>query len=299
MFKRIVLTVSALAIVAVILAETLASWVKNPYGLEAERLGPKGNESLPPILTKANAKNYILYPKYEENVYVIHLALPNHYVHNTNITDRIVKSYSASASMYYPGLNGKFHSDNANLAKCSGYCGGYIRAFIQTNQNSAHALSSRVLERISHDRQQGSSLYKFEDLTPEFGIDEHFQIRYPVIEAKSKGGKASSEEYLIARDRNGEVKYLFECTPYTPSPACRVTFNLSSRPELVVDITFGRHLMAEWQKVIQSVNEKIASWGPVRIELINKQNNNTSRLTGCTETSLGAVRCGASLKPAG
>lgn len=269
MFKRIVLAIVAL-VVAVVLTAIAANWTRNPYGLEPERLGPKLNETLPSIVAVSNAKNYLLYPKHDENSHVIHLALPNHYIHESNTTDRILKSYSVSASMYYPDLNGKFHPDNANLPNCNGYCGGYVRAFIKPTESNAHTMNSRVLERIAHDRQQDSPLYKFEKLDPEFGIDEHFQIRYPVIEAKSNGEKSSTKEYLIKRDENGAVEYLFECAPYTPSPACGIKFNLPSRPELVVDIRFGRHLMAEWKKLIGSSNAKIASWGPARIETVRK-----------------------------
>lgn len=271
MIKKTLLTLGVLVILGVALITVLGKWAKNPYGLEPERLGSKGNETLPPIVTVRNAANYLLYPAHAENVYVIHLALPNHYIHESNTTDRILKSYSVSASMYYPGLNGKFHPDNANLPNCNGYCGGYIRAFIEPSQNTAHVMNARRLERIKHDRlQDNRSLLKFEDLDPEFGIGEHFQIRYPAIEAKSKGAKGSTEEYLIKRDVNGEVEYMFECLPYVPSPACGVKFNLSSRPELVVDIRFGRDLMPDWQNIIHSVDAKIASWGPTRIETSKK-----------------------------
>lgn len=270
MIKKTLLTLCALVILGVALISVLGKWAKNPYGLEPERLGPKGDETLPPIVAARNAKNYLLYPAHAENTYVIHLALPNHYIHDSNTTDRILKSYSVSASMYYPELNGKFHPDNANLPNCNGYCGGYVRAFIEPNQNTAHAINARMLERIEHDRQQNSPLRKFEDLDPEFGIGEHFQIRYPAIEAKSKGEKGSTKEYLIKRDGNGEVEYMFECSPYAPSPACGVKFNLSSRPELVVDIRFGRDLMPNWQNIIHSVEAKITSWGPTRIETAQK-----------------------------
>lgn len=270
MIKKTLLTLGALIILAVALIAVLGNWAKNPYGLEPERLGPKGDEALPQIVVVPDAKNYLLYPKHDENVYVIHLALPNHYIHKSNTTDRILKSYSVSASMYYPELNGKFHPNNANLTNCNGYCGGYVRAFIEPNQNNAHVMNARVLERIAYDKQKGSPLKKFEDLGSEFGIGEHFQIRYPVIEAKPKGGKGSTEEYLIKRDENDKVEYIFECAPYRPSPACSVKFNLSSRPELLVDIRFSRDLMKDWHNIIQSVDAKIASWRPVRIESVRK-----------------------------
>ena len=270
MIKKILLTLGALVTLGVAVITVLGNLAKNPYGLEPERLGPKGDETIPPIVAVRNAKNYLLYPAHAENIYVIHLPLPNHYIHESNTTGRILKSYSVSASMYYPELNGKFYPDNANLPNCNGYCGGYVRVFIEPNQNTAHVMNEHVLERIKHDRQQDSPLLKFEGLDPEFGIGEHFRIRYPAIEAKSKGAKGSAKEYLIKRDGNGEVEYMFECSPYVPSPACGVKFNLSSRPELVVDIRFGRHLMSNWQNIIQSVDAKIASWRPTRIEIAKK-----------------------------
>ncbi|MBI5449837.1 MAG: hypothetical protein HY940_00615 [Gammaproteobacteria bacterium] len=268
MFKKTLLALGVLIVLGVALTAAFANWARNPYGLEPERLGPKGDEALPPIAAVPNAKNYLLYPKYDVNAYVIHFALPNEYIHESNTTSRILKSYSISASMYYPELNGKFHPDNANLPSCDGWCGGYVRAFIEPSQNDAHTINSRMLERIARDRLQDSPLYQFEDLDPMFGIDEHFQIRYPVIEEKWKGDKSSTDEYFIKMDRNGGVEYLFECKPYTPSPGCGVKFNLSSRPELVVDIMFGRHLMTDWEKIISSVNKKIASWGPVKITTV-------------------------------
>lgn len=247
-------------------------WTRNPYGLEEERLGPKGDEALPPILAISNAKNYILYPypQQNHNAYVIHLALPNDYIHSSNYTDRILKSYGVSASMYFPGLNGKFHPDNANLPNCNGYCGGYIRASIERKQSDVHAMNMRQMAEIAEKKLKGKPYYESEDLAPEFGIDEHFQIRRPVLDARSKDDNHLTEEYLIKRNRNGKLEYLFECSPYAPSPNCEVSFNLSSMPELMVNIIFGRHLMPEWQTIIQSVNSKIASWGPVRIETVRK-----------------------------
>lgn len=270
MIKKTLLTLGALIFLGVVLITVLGKWAKNPYGLEPERLGPKGDEILPPIVAVLNAQNYLLYPAHAENTYVIHLALPNHYIHESNTTDRILKSYSVSASMYYPELNGKFHPDNANQSNCNGYCGGYVRAFIEPKQNTVLAMNARTLERIEQERKQDSPLLKFEDMEPEFGIGEHFQIRYPAIEAKSKGAKGSTKEYLIKRNGNGDVEYMFECSPYALSPACGVKFNLSSRPELVVDIRFSRDLMPDWKNIIHSVDMKIASWGVTRIEAAKK-----------------------------
>jgi hypothetical protein len=266
MIKKALLTLGTLAVLGVAVITVLGNWARNPYGLEPERLGPKGNETLPKIVAVQNAKNYLLYPAHADNAYVIHLPLPNHYIHESNTSGRILKSYSVSASMYYPELNGKFHPNNANLPNCNGYCGGYVRASIEPSQSTAHVMNVRMLERIEHDRQRDSPLLQFESLDPEFGIGEHFQVRYPAIEAKSKGAKWSTTEYLIKRDGNREVEYMFECSPYAPSPACGVKFNLSARPELVVDIRFGRDLMPNWQDIVQSVDAKIESWGPTRIE---------------------------------
>ncbi|WP_343801406.1 hypothetical protein [Marinobacterium maritimum] len=270
MFNKTAITLGALVIMALVLTKIVSNWMQNPYGLEPERLGPKGSETIPPVTALPNAKNYLLYPYYDDNAYVIHLALPNHYIHPSNTTERVLKSYGVSASMYYPGLNGKFHPENANLPNCNGYCAGYVRASIEPSRRSAHEKNRRILERIAHDRQQDSALYQFEDLDAEFGVDEHFQIRYPVIEAKSKGSMTSTQEYLISRDPSGDVQYLFECLPYTPSPACEVEFNLSTMPELVINIRFSRSLMTEWPKIVRAVNDKVASWKPVKIETVKE-----------------------------
>lgn len=231
-----------------------------------KELGPKGDEVLPSIAKTRRAKNYLLYPAYADNAYVIHVPLPNHYMHESNTTDPVSKSYSMSVSMYYPQLNGKFHPDNAKRPECDGYCGGYVRALIKPNPNTARASNARMLSRIAHRSEQDGQLSKAERLDPEFGIEEHFQIRNLSPDTNAKTTAASTKEYFIVRSKSGEAEYLFECAPRTPSPACRVKFNLSARPELVVDIRFSRDLMSEWKSIIRSVDAKIASWGPTRIE---------------------------------
>ena len=70
-------------------------------------------------------------------------------------------------------------------------------ALIEPSQNDAQTINARKLERINQNIQNNSSLYQFEDLPPEFGLDEHFQIRYPVIEKKSNGGIGSTKEYFV------------------------------------------------------------------------------------------------------
>lgn len=259
--------VATLLCTPIVLVSIIYSWIRNPYGLEKERLGPKSSNLSALVRAVPNAQNFLLHTYPDESEYVIHIALPNNYIHKSHETKRIIDSYSLSAYMYYPGLNGKFHPENKNLPKCNGYCGGYVSAYIKPSNESANTISSKKLERLYRDRKQGNPLMKFDDLSPEFGIEDHFQIRYPVSEEKSKGKKYSTEEYLIKRSNSGNVKYVFECSPYTPSPACSVKFNLTTRPELLVDIQFGRHLMAQWENVVNSTNEKIASWEPARIEV--------------------------------
>lgn len=258
----------AFILIATISVSIIASWIRNPYGLEEERIGPKKSNLSATVLAVPNAMNFLLHSYSTESEYVIHLALPNHYIHESHETTRIIDSYSLSAYMYYPGLNGKYHPENRNLPKCNGYCGGYVSAYIVPSNESASTISTKTLERVDRDRNQGNPFMKFEELSPEFGMADHFQIRYPVIEDKTEGNKSSTQEFIIKRSENGDIKYLFECSPYKPSPACSVKFNLSSRPELLVEITFGRHLMTQWESLINSTNEKIVSWGPTRIELV-------------------------------
>lgn len=267
MFKKLIISLGVLVFLIVALMVVFFTWAKNPYGLEPERLGPKGGEALPTISTIPNAKNYLLFSKYEQNNHAIHLALPNDYIHESNTTQRISKSYSAYVTMYYPNMNGKFHPDNKNLPKCNGWCGGYMRASIRPNERSARAMNAHKLELLIRERQENDPLRQFQDLDPEFGLTNHFQIRYPVIEKKSNGKKNSTKEFFIEYSNDGSVEYLFQCSPYVPSPSCSVKFNLSSMPELLVDIKFSRSLVTDWKNIIHLVDSKISSWRPVRVEL--------------------------------
>jgi len=60
---------------------------------------------------------------------------------------------------------------------------------------------------------------------------------------------------------------LFQCSPYVPSPSCSVKFNLSSMPELLVDITFSRSLMDDWKNIIRMADSRISSWKLKKIKL--------------------------------
>jgi len=270
MFKKILITLGILIIVLIAFFLVFINWTQNPYGLELERLSPKGSEKIPQISAIPNTKNYLLYSKHENNDYLIHLPLPNEYIRPSKVSTRITKTYAASVTMYYPELNGKFHPENANLTQCKGYCGGYLRVYIKPSENTAEAIITRTLDRVQNNRAQNNPLVQFEDLDSEFGLDDHFQIRYPAIEKKHNGKKNSTKEYFLKRKANGEVQHLIKCSPYMPSPGCNVRINLSARPELLVDIKFGRHLMEHWADIISSVNKKVASWEPVRIETIKE-----------------------------
>jgi len=269
MIKKIIISLGLLAIIIVILFGMFLNWAKNPYGLEAERIGPKGDEELPQILPVQNAKNYLLYSKYENNSSVIHFPLPNEYTHPSNTTNRISKTYAVPATVYYPEINGKFHPDNAGLPKCNGWCGGYMRIFVEPGK-TAKEINNRIFKRLQKERLENSELRVFEDLDSEFGLDEHFQIRFPVIEKKSDGKKYATDEYFIKRGSSGELINLIECSPYTPSPGCKVKFNLSSHPEILVSVTFGRHLMDEWENIIGATDKKITSWGLTKVSTLVK-----------------------------
>jgi len=131
-------------------------------------------------------------------------------------------------------------------------------------------MNNRRYERIKKERAQNSPLCQFEKLKGEFGIDEHIQLRFLIIEQKSNGKKHATDEFFIKRDRSGKIQYLFECSPYTLSPGCKVSFNISSQPELLVSVTFGRHLMANWENIIEATDKKISSWGITKVETIVK-----------------------------
>lgn len=262
--RKILLALSSLILLSIV----LLAWFKNPYGLEPERLAPKGDEVLPVINIELDSKNYLLYEDYDHNSYAIQLALPNHYIHESNSTRRISKSYGVSVRMYYPNMNGKFHPDNDNLPKCNGWCGGYTRASIEPVSEKAIEFNERMIQRLAKERKEQSHLRHYQDLGEEFDLGIHFQVRYPVLEKKSDGKMHSTKEYFIKRADDGSAKYLFQCSPYTPSPSCSVKFNLSTMPELLVDITFGRPLMNQWENVIRMVDDKISSWKLKKISLV-------------------------------
>jgi len=265
--RKILISLGSLAFLIVVLMVALFAWVKNPYDLESERLGPKGNEALPEVSIEPDSKNYLLYEGYDHNLYAIHLALPNHYIHESNVTKRISKSYGAYVTMYYPNMNGKYHPDNAHIPKCNGWCSGYMRASIKPASRKAIDINERKIERLAKERKEHSHLRHFQDLEQEFGLDNHFQIRYPAIEKKSKDKKNSTDEYFIKHADDGSAEYLFQCSPYVPSPSCSVKFNLSSMPELLVDITFSRSLMDDWKNIIRMADSRISSWKLKKIKL--------------------------------
>jgi len=136
MFKKIIIGFGALAVISTVLIGISLNWSKKPYGLEPERIGPKGAEGLPKIQPTQNAKNYLIYPNYEDYSFVFHLPLPNEYIHPSNISERIFRTYSAAATVYYPEINGKFHPNNADLPKCNGWCEGYMRIFIEPSKDA-------------------------------------------------------------------------------------------------------------------------------------------------------------------
>lgn len=103
--------------------------------------------------------------------------------------------------MYYPELNGKFHPDNAHLPKCNGWCGGHMRAVIKPDQQGANVINARRLERIQSDRLSDSPLRQYEDLESEFGLDDRFQIRYPVLENKRNGGNIQRKSTFLKETR--------------------------------------------------------------------------------------------------
>lgn len=271
MLRKILTSLVALVLVgAALIVITSYFWVQNPYGLEQERRAPKGEETLPLVTIVPNSKNHLLYKNYENNPYAIHLALPNHYIHESNYSKGISKSYGASVTIYYPNMNGKYHKENEQLTECNGYCNGYMRASIEPNSKSAIELNKRKILRHSEERKKDSHLRYYENLEQEFGLSTHFQIRYPVLEEKSKGKKNSTNEYFVKYDKDGSPKYFFECHPFTPSPACSVYFNLSSMPELLIKIRFSRSLMNDWENVILLVDDKISDWKLEKIILNNK-----------------------------
>lgn len=271
MLKILVRTIVALIVLAVGLLAVFIYWAQNPYGLEKERIAPKGDERLPAISPVQNSLNYLLFRAYEDNRYAVQLPVPNDYIHPSKTTSRLIKTYGASVTMYYPELNSVFHPSNVHLAGCGGHCGGRVGAYVVVKENGAKDWNERRVAQLLKDRTAKNPLAPFEDLQSEFGLSEHFQIRRPDIKTEVLDEKRRFQEYLIRRDANGAVEYMFECSPYSPSPGCTVEFNLSSRPELLVKLHFGRHLMDHWEDIIRAVDKKITSWHPVRVDVISRQ----------------------------
>lgn len=247
------------------------NWAKNPYGLEEARVKPKGEETFSNFVPEPNSKNILLLQHYEKNSFAIYLPVPNHYIHSSNYTSRVKKAYGYPVYMYYPGLNGKFHPSNKNLPKCKGYCNGYISTSMKASSISAVSQNKNKLERIKADREKQNSLHNYSDLRGIHGLNNRIEISYPMIENKNGGKKHQTKEYLYSLDDVGEVKYFFECRPYTPSPSCNTKFNHSAIPELIIDIRFAQDLMPEWRNIIQSIDMKISSWGPQKLEVLSNR----------------------------
>lgn len=84
--------------------------------------------------------------------------------------------------MYYPECIAHFIQRTSTC--CYGHCEDYIRVNVDVKENGASMQNKRRLELIRKDRASANPLRSFEDLDSEFGLDDHFQIRYPVIEGK-------------------------------------------------------------------------------------------------------------------
>lgn len=267
MIRKLAMFAGAAILLTLLLFSLGLSWLKNPLGLEAARLGPRGDEPLPPISPVAGAQNYLLFPSYENNSHVIHFPLPHEYVHSSNARSGFIHLYSASITLYHPEMRGKFHPDNLDLPQCNGYCGGYMRVFVRPGKTDTRLLGENEIRRIREPGASASPSHEIRDLPPEFGFDARFQVRNPVSERNSDGEKSSVREYHVMNDSEGNLAYLVRCAPFQPSPSCKVKFNHSGPVELSVDVTFGHHLLGHWREIIARVDETIASWRPRRIEI--------------------------------
>lgn len=270
MSKKFWTAIITFFVILLILFFLLARWARNPYGLEPERLGPARKKLAQAVTIEPNAKNYLLHKYLDDPGYVIHIALPNHYIHPSNTTQKILNTDGLFAIMYYPGMNGKFHSENKSLPECNGWCNGNVSASLEIDRRSAKTITLEKLERLSRDRSNKDRLLSFEDLEPIFDFDQRFQVRYPEAEKRSNGNKSSTDDYFIKKDANGIPEYLLACHPYVPSPSCSVIFNSSSRPELLVELTFSMDLLGEWKKVINAADKQISSWPTKKIETIKQ-----------------------------
>ena len=268
MSKKLWTAIISLFVILLTLFLLLSKWARNPYGLEPERLGPGRKKLSQAVTIEPNAKNYLLHEYLNDPGYVIHIALPNHYIHPSNTTQKISNTYGLSAKMYYPGMNGKFHEENKHLPECNGWCNGNVSAYLQIDRRNARTITLEKLERLARDRGNKDRLLSFEDLEPIFDFDQRFQVRYPEIE--KKGDKSSTDEHFIKKDKKGIPEYLFECSPYVPSPSCSVIFNSSSRSELLVELTFSMDLLGEWKQVIDAADKQISSWPSKKIETIKQ-----------------------------
>lgn len=237
----------------------------NPWKLEPSRVGPRITSNLPKITPTPNATNYLLLPQYENNLFALHISLPDEYIHPSNRTSEVLTSYSFHSTMYYPEMTGVSNPKNEHLRNCRGYCEGYVSALIEAvipgNERNIRQLASLYKDQFGSNP---AVLYK--PLSPVYGFEEHFVFSYPMIEKKF-GDHSSTTEYFIKRHLNGEPEFIIECLPYVPSPGCQGRIKLALHPEIEVWIGFGMHLLPEWQNLVDALDQRISKWSPTKYDL--------------------------------
>lgn len=224
------------------------------YGIEPERIEPHIPSNLPKVNLTPNAQNFLLLPKSENNSFALHLSLPYEYIAPDKKSDQLSASYDISPKMYYPDMTGSFNPLNAALKKCDGHCGGRISTLIEAVDPNNKYLQNK-LTSIYEDKNGKRQNKIYKPLEKIYGFDEHLMFTYPKL------SPYSTEEIFIKKNQDGSAKYIFKCLPNTPSPGCTADYiPLPNYPEIYTHISFGMHLLPEWDDLITKMNNRMTQW---------------------------------------
>lgn len=258
--KKILVTLLVIGLAIIGLFIVILRWASNPYGLESSRLGPEKINIEKENELREGVSNLFLIPEYANSKYYIHLSVPNMYLGQT--TSKNIQQYGFLTKVAYPKMLSLHHPNNAEYTKALGWHKGLVQLHVHANGPDIDTLNERIMIRLGKDMKNDNPLVVYEKLPSEFSIEEHFQFRYPMIEEKAKGSPSSTNEYFVVRDGENKIRYIFKCHPYTPSPGCSVEFDSSLIKEVHIKASFGRHLMNEWQTLVDEIDSLVTSWQP-------------------------------------
>lgn len=222
------------------------------YGLEPSRITPRMPSNVPRIPLVVGTNNYLLLPKYENSPFALEIHLPFEYVLPSNRFEKLAVTYSFSTSMYYPEMTGAANPKNERLRNCVGYCEGYISTLVRAVEPNNEG-NKRSLARLYADRDAKKPAVVFETLEPLYGFDEHFAFSYPMHKPPGR------HEFFIKKI-SGDPRLILQCDPNAQSPACSAYVASPTTPEIEVWVSFGMHLLPEWQEILQSMDRKIGEW---------------------------------------